>query len=79
MVECSFTNYVVASSNPVAATQTSDIETVSSKEFLYIQATIECKFTLKHLNDIITTYSPIRNTDMYSQHSSIILPVWLNG
>ena len=32
---------------------------VSSKEFLDIQATIECRFTLKHLRDMIITYKQI--------------------
>ena len=42
---------------PVAVTQTSDIAPVSSKEFLDIQVTIECEFTLKHTRDMIITYS----------------------
>ena len=46
-------------SNPVAVTQTSDIAPVSSKEFLDIQATIECKFTLKRVHNMIITYSLI--------------------
>ena len=33
--------------NPVAVTSTSDIASVSSKEFLHIQATVECGFTRK--------------------------------
>ena len=51
----------------------------SSKEFLDIQATIECGFTLKRVRDMIRTYSQMHRTDKYSQHSSIIYPVWLNG
>ena len=51
---------------------------VSSKEFLVIQATIEGIFTLKRVSDI-TTYNEIHRTDKYSQLSSIIRPVWLNG
>ena len=43
-------------SNPVAVTQTSDIAPVSSKVFLDIQATIECKFTLTRVHDMIITY-----------------------
>ena len=31
---------------------------VSSKEFLEIQATIECRITLKRVRDMIITYSP---------------------
>ena len=40
----------------VAVTYTSDIVPVSSKEFLDIQATIECRFTLKYVRDMIITY-----------------------
>ena len=36
-----------------------DIAPVSSKEFLDIQATIECGFTLKRVRDMIRTYSQI--------------------
>ena len=53
--------------------------TVSSKEFLDIQATIECRFTLKRVRKVIRTYSQMHRTDKYSQHSLIIWPVWLNG
>ena len=35
----------------------SDIVPVLSKAFLHIQATIECRFTLKHVHDMIITYS----------------------
>ena len=35
---------------------TSDITPFSSKEFLDIQATKECEFTLKRLRDMIKTY-----------------------
>ena len=51
---------------------------VSSKEFLDIQATIECRFTLKLVRDMIITYSQMHRTNKCSQHSSIIWPVWLN-
>ena len=56
-VECSLTNYVVVGSNPVAVTKTSDTALISSKEFLDIQATIGCRFTLILLHDMIITYS----------------------
>ena len=49
------------------------------KDFLDIQATIECGFTLQRVQDIIRTYSHMYRTDKNSQHSSIILPVWPNG
>ena len=40
---------------------------------------IECGFTLKRVRDMIRTYNQMHRTDKYSQHSSIIWPVWLNG
>ena len=46
-------------SSAVAVTETSDISPLSSKEFLDIQATIECEFTLKRICDMIRTYSHI--------------------
>ena len=55
------------------------ITPASSKECLGIQATIECGFTLKRVRDMIRTYNQMHCTDMYSQHGSIIWPVWLNG
>ena len=51
----------------------------SRKEFLDIQATVECGFTLKLVRDMIKTYSQMHRTDKYSQHIWIIWPVWLNG
>ena len=32
-----------------------------------------------HATDMVKTYSEMHRTDKYSQHSSIIWPVWLNG
>ena len=43
------------------------------------QAIIECRFSLKLVRDMIITYSHMQRSDKYSQHSSIIWPVWLNG
>ena len=51
----------------------------SSKEFLDIQTTIECGFTMKRVRDIAKTYSQLHRTDKYSEHSSIIRSVWPNG
>ena len=68
-------------SNPVAVTYTSDIAPASRKEFLDIQASIACRFTLKLLGDIIKTCSQIHRTDRYLQYSSIIqasLAKWLS-
>ena len=70
---------MVVGSSPVSVTKTSDFAPVSSKEFLDIQATIECGFTHKRVDDMIRTYSQMHPTDKYSQHSSILWPVWLNG
>ena len=40
--------------------------------------TTECEFTLKRLRDTIIIYSQMHHTDKYSQHSSIIWPIWLH-
>ena len=40
---------------------------------------IECGFTLKRVRDMTRTYSQKHRTDKYSEHSSIIWPVWPNG
>ena len=40
--------------NPVAVTETPDIVPVSSKEFLDIQAAIECRFTPKRVRNMRT-------------------------
>ena len=44
-------------SHSVAATSTSDIASVSSKEFLHIHTTTDCRFTLKYVCDMIKTLS----------------------
>ena len=59
--------------------QPNDFAPALNKEFLEIQATIECGFTLKRGPDIIRTYSQMHRTNKYSQYSLIIWPVWLNG
>ena len=50
---------MVISSSAVAVTQTLDFPPVLSEEFLDIQETIDCGFTLKCVRDMIRTYSPI--------------------
>ena len=65
--------------NSLLETKTSDIALVSSKEFLDIHATIKCRFILKRVRDMIRTCSQMDRTDRYSEHSSIIWPVWLNS
>ena len=79
MVECSFRNQVVLGSSPVAVTQISDFALASSKEFLDIQANIESGFTLKRVRDMKRTCSQMYPTDKYSEHISLIWPVWPNG
>ena len=37
----------------------------------YIQATIECEFTLKRVRDMKRTYSQMHRADKYSEHSPI--------
>ena len=44
---------------PLQSLKTLDFAPVSSKEFLDIQATIECRFTLKCVRDMIRTYGNI--------------------
>ena len=47
---------------PVAVTYTSHIVLVTSKDFLDIHATIESRFTLKVIRDMIITYSQDEST-----------------
>ena len=51
----------------------------SSKEFLDIQATLECGFNLKLVREMIKTYNQMHCRDKYSQDSSIIWLVCPNG
>ena len=44
-----------------------------------VQATKECEFTLKCVRDMTKAYSKMHSTVKYSQHSSIVWLVWLNG
>ena len=66
-------------SSPVAVTWNSGLVPASTKELLGIQATIKCGFSLKRVHDMIRTYSQMHRTDKYSQPSSVIWPVGLNG
>ena len=52
---------VVLGSSPVAVTSPSDFAPASSKEFLDIQATVECGFTLKRVRDMTRTHSQIKD------------------
>ena len=53
--------------SPVVVTSPSDFTPASSKEFLDIQATIECGFTLKRVCDRIRTYSYILHYFIFSK------------
>ena len=66
-LESLLTNWVVVALNPVAVSYTSVIAPVSSREYLDIEGTIECRFTLKRVRDMITTYSQPK-TSSYSTH-----------
>ena len=69
MVECSFKNLVVLRSSPAAVTSASDFAPASSKEFLDIQATVECGFTLKRVRDMTRTY---RRVKFFSKNLSTV-------
>ena len=69
---------MVLGSIPVAVTSPSNFAPASRKEFLNIQAIIECGFTLKWVRDMTRTYSGVigkRNsllsTDMKYQFNKI--------
>ena len=74
---------MVVGSIPVDVTETSDVVSVSSKEFLNIQATIERRFTLKRVRDIIITYNykNFRQVSFYRTHyvENKVLPSSLTG
>ena len=76
MVESSFIKLDVVGLSPLAVTQTEDLASSLSKEFLIIQASIECRFIMKRIRDMIRTYSQMHRTDKYSQYNSIIWPFW---
>ena len=64
---------MVLGSSPVAVTSPSDFTPASSKEFLDIQATIECGFTLKRVRDMIRTYSHTRTAYSTSKPVEIFM------
>ena len=74
---------MVVGSNPVDVTETSDVVSVSSKEFLNIQATIERRFTLKRVRDMIVTYNNknLRQVSFYRTHigENKVLPSSVTG
>ena len=51
-----------------------------ARSSLIFRQTIESRFTLKRVREMIKTFSQMHRTDKYSQRSSIICrPAWLNG
>ena len=52
---------------------------LQTRSSLAFRQTIESRFTLKLVGDMIITYSQMHRTDKYSQPKSIIWSVWLNG
>ena len=43
-----------------------------NKEYIDIQAAIECRLTLKRVHEMIRTYSQMHRTNKYSRHRSRI-------
>ena len=64
---------------PLQSLKISDIASVSSKEFLNIQANVECGFLPKCVGYMTKIYSQMHRTYKYLQHSSIIWPVSPSG
>ena len=58
--------------------QMNDWRLLQARSFLTFRQTVECGFTMKLVRDMIITYSQVHPTDKYSQHSSIVWPIWLN-
>ena len=65
---------MVVGLNPVAVAYTSDMAPASSKKFLDIQASSECRFTLKLTRYMIVAYSdsfqPKLSNELYILKSS---------
>ena len=84
LVKPPFFGDLVASSNPPAdrggggRVHTMMLYSLLKGSLTFWQ-TIECGFTMKLVRGMIITYNQVHCTDKYSQHSSIIWPVWLNG
>ena len=52
---------------------------LQARSSLTLKQTIECGFMLRLVHDMMITYNQMQHADKYSQHSTIIWPVWLNG
>ena len=70
---------MILGSSPVAVTSPSDFAPASSKEFLDIQATIECGFTLKRVRDMTRTYSQTKPCLIYNLNITTALNRKLSG
>ena len=70
---------MVLGSSPVAVTSPSDFTPASSKEFLDIKATIRVWIHSETCMWHDKNKQSKHRTDKYSEHSSIIWPVWPNG
>ena len=57
----------------------SDMVPARARSSLILTPTINSRFILKLAIDMIITYTQVHRTNKYSQHSSIIWAVWLNG
>ena len=57
----------------------SHLDSTWQSSSLTFTQTIECRFNLNLVSDMITAYSKMHRTDKYSQQNSTIWPVWLNG
>ena len=67
---------MILGSSPVAVTSPSDFAPASSKEFLDIQATIECGFTLKRACDM--NIQSVNQLKISKQAISLVLTTQVN-
>ena len=70
---------MVLGSSPVVVTSPLYFAPASSKEFLEIQATIECGFTLKRVRDMTRTYSQTKPFLIYNLNITTALNRKLSG
>ena len=65
---------MVLGSSPVAVTSPSNFAPALSKEFLEIQATIECGFTLKRVRHMTRTCNPLPYTPLTEKTNVVKVP-----
>ena len=56
-----------------------DLAPSFSKDFLHIQASVECGLTVKCVRHMIRRHSQVPHTGNHSEHSPIIWSVWPPG